>query len=146
MISASFPSLLQSFFTDRLLRQREASPHTIAGYRDSFRLLLKFAKERLHKNHPNFASKTSMLPSLVFSSITWRALAKTALAPGMSGWVRSTLFSGTWLWKSPRMPCIASGSWRCPINATNNARSISSIGKRPMRCSLLQILPLLPPG
>ena len=50
MISASFPSLLQSFFTDRLLRQRQASPHTIAGYRDSFRLLLKFAKERLHKS------------------------------------------------------------------------------------------------
>ena len=50
MIAASFPSLLQSFFTDRLLRQRQASPHTVAGYRDSFRLLLKFAKQRLHKS------------------------------------------------------------------------------------------------
>jgi site-specific recombinase XerD len=49
MISASLPSLLQSFFTDRLLRQRQASPHTIAGYRDSFRLLLHFVKERLGK-------------------------------------------------------------------------------------------------
>jgi integrase/recombinase XerD len=49
MISAGFPSLLQSFFTDRLLRQRQASPHTIAGYRDCFRLLLQFAKERLRK-------------------------------------------------------------------------------------------------
>ena len=49
MISTSFPSLLQSFFTDRLLRQREASSHTIAGYRDCFRLLLQFAKERLGK-------------------------------------------------------------------------------------------------
>ena len=49
MIDASFPSLLQSFFTDRLLCQRAASPHTIAGYRDCFRLLLKFAKERLRK-------------------------------------------------------------------------------------------------
>src|SRR5438445_7236206 len=49
MISASLPSLLQSFFTDRLLRQRQASPHTIAGYRDCFRLLLQFAKERLGK-------------------------------------------------------------------------------------------------
>jgi integrase/recombinase XerD len=49
VISASFPSLLQSFFTDRLLRQRGASPHTIAGYRDCFRLLLQFAKERLCK-------------------------------------------------------------------------------------------------
>jgi len=44
-----FPSLLQSFFTDRLFRQRRASPHTIAGYRDSFRLLFRFAKERLGK-------------------------------------------------------------------------------------------------
>ena len=49
MISASFPSLLQSFFTDRLLRQRQASPHTIAGYRDCFRLLLQFSKKRLGK-------------------------------------------------------------------------------------------------
>src|SRR5207302_1953359 len=49
MISASFPSLLQSFFTDRLLRQRQASPHTVATYRDCFRLLLQFAKERLGK-------------------------------------------------------------------------------------------------
>jgi site-specific recombinase XerD len=49
VIASSFPSLLQSFFTDRLLRQRQASPHTIAGYRDCFRLLLRFAKERLGK-------------------------------------------------------------------------------------------------
>jgi integrase/recombinase XerD len=49
MISASFPFLMQSFFTDRLLRQRQASPHTIAGYRDCFRLLLQFAKERIGK-------------------------------------------------------------------------------------------------
>ena len=43
MIAASFPALLQSFFTDRLLRQRQASAHTIACYRDTFRLLLRFA-------------------------------------------------------------------------------------------------------
>jgi integrase/recombinase XerD len=49
MTSAGLQSLLQSFFTDRLLRQRQASPHTIAGYRDSFRLLLQFAKQRLGK-------------------------------------------------------------------------------------------------
>ena len=46
----SFPVLLQSFFTERLIRQRQASPHTIASYRDCFRLLLSFAKNRLHKN------------------------------------------------------------------------------------------------
>lgn len=47
MIAASFQSLLQSFFMDRLLRQRQASPHTISGYRDTFRLLLQFAAKRL---------------------------------------------------------------------------------------------------
>jgi integrase/recombinase XerD len=36
------PPLLQAFFLDRLARQRNASPHTIASYRDSFKLLLAF--------------------------------------------------------------------------------------------------------
>ena len=40
---------LQAFFTDRLLSQRQASSHTIAAYRDSFRLLLRFAADRTHK-------------------------------------------------------------------------------------------------
>ena len=38
--------LLQAYFTDRLARQRDASPHTIASYRDSFRLLLTFLHEQ----------------------------------------------------------------------------------------------------
>jgi integrase/recombinase XerD len=41
--------LLQAFFTDRLLAQRRASSHTIAGYRDTFRLLLGFATTRTGK-------------------------------------------------------------------------------------------------
>lgn len=41
--------LLEAFFTDRLCRQRQASPHTISAYRDTFRLLLRFAGERLRK-------------------------------------------------------------------------------------------------
>lgn len=44
-----FAELLQSFFTDRLMHQRQASPHTIASYRDTFRLLLRFADQRLGK-------------------------------------------------------------------------------------------------
>lgn len=41
--------LLQRFFTQRLMSQRQASPHTIASYRDTFRLLLTFVRERLQK-------------------------------------------------------------------------------------------------
>jgi len=45
----TFPALLESFFTRRLIQQRQASPHTISSYRDSFRLLLQFAHKRLAK-------------------------------------------------------------------------------------------------
>jgi integrase/recombinase XerD len=47
--TSSFPAVLESFFTDRLMRQRQASPYTIASYRDSFRLLLEYAQRRLGK-------------------------------------------------------------------------------------------------
>lgn len=45
----SLAPLLQTFFSERLQRQRQASPHTIAAYRDAFRLLLCFAEKRLGK-------------------------------------------------------------------------------------------------
>ena len=47
--STSFPVLLTRFFSQRLIQQRHASPHTISSYRDTFRLLLQFAKIRLSK-------------------------------------------------------------------------------------------------
>jgi integrase/recombinase XerD len=37
---------MQAFFTGRLIAQRRASPHTIAAYRDTLRLLLGFAAQR----------------------------------------------------------------------------------------------------
>jgi site-specific recombinase XerD len=47
--TSSFAPLLERFFTQRLMQQRQVSPHTISSYRDTFRLFLKFAQERLHK-------------------------------------------------------------------------------------------------
>jgi integrase/recombinase XerD len=38
---------LQAWFADRLIRERNASPHTIASYRDTIRLLLTYASQRL---------------------------------------------------------------------------------------------------
>src|ERR1035438_6871476 len=46
---ASFAPLLEHFFTHRLMQQRQASPHTISSYRDTFRQFLKFAERRLHE-------------------------------------------------------------------------------------------------
>ena len=48
--SATLAVLLECFFTQRLMNQRQASPHTISSYRDTFRLLLRFAQQRLHKS------------------------------------------------------------------------------------------------
>ena len=41
--------MLEKFFIQRLMHQRQASVHTIASYRDTFRLLLEFVQRRLHK-------------------------------------------------------------------------------------------------
>jgi site-specific recombinase XerD len=45
----SLAPLLERFFTQRLMQQRQVSPHTIGSYRDTFRQFLKFARQQLHK-------------------------------------------------------------------------------------------------
>ena len=42
--------LLQSFFTKRLMQEKQVSHHTISSYRDTFRLLLKLLTANLQKN------------------------------------------------------------------------------------------------
>lgn len=54
-VQPNFSALLQPFFTDRLLGQCNASPHTIASYRDTFRLLLEFAQEHLGQSPSTLA-------------------------------------------------------------------------------------------
>ncbi len=61
----TFASLLEAFFTDRLMRQRQASPNTIASYRDTFRLLLRYLQE-----HRNKRPSTIVLSDLSASTIT----------------------------------------------------------------------------
>ncbi len=42
-VPAEFATLIQRFFAERLLQQQNASPRTVAAYRDTFRLLLSYA-------------------------------------------------------------------------------------------------------
>lgn len=46
---SSLAPLLETFFLDRLVKQQRASPHTVAAYRDTFRLLLGFLELRLQR-------------------------------------------------------------------------------------------------
>ena len=59
-----FPGLLERFFTQRLIAQRRVSSHTIASYRDTFRLLLQFVEKRLHKP-PSRLALTDLDPSVI---------------------------------------------------------------------------------
>jgi integrase/recombinase XerD len=52
---------LQAWFTDRLITQRNASPRTIIAYRDTFRLLLRYAYETTGKQPATWTSPTSTL-------------------------------------------------------------------------------------
>jgi site-specific recombinase XerD len=69
--NVSVAPLIQSFFTTRLMQQKQVSPHTISSYRDTFRLLLKFLSRRLRQapshlclEHINAAAITAFLHEL----------------------------------------------------------------------------------
>ena len=62
--TASFAFLLESFFMQRLIKQRCASPHTIRSYRDTFHLLLQFTVSKLHKQ-PSALSITDIDAPLI---------------------------------------------------------------------------------
>ena len=57
----SFPALLQQFFLERLIQQRNASTQTVASYRDSFCLLLRFAKSHLGKAPERLTDRKSVV-------------------------------------------------------------------------------------
>jgi integrase len=70
MMINTFPALLQSFFTDRLFQQWRASVHTVASYRDAFRLLLRFANEKLGKE-PSVLSMKDLTPDFISSFLEY---------------------------------------------------------------------------
>jgi len=45
----TLPALIERFFIERLMHQQQVSPHTLASYRDTFRLLLVFVQKHLGK-------------------------------------------------------------------------------------------------
>lgn len=62
---SNFAPLLERFFTQRLMQQRQASPHTISSYRDSFCQLLAFVQRRVHKPPAKLALEDIDAPLIV---------------------------------------------------------------------------------
>jgi site-specific recombinase XerD len=69
-MSALAPTL-QAFFTDRLMRQRQASSHTLSSYRDTMKLLVRFAAER-RKVQPVQLEISDLDPALISAFLDHR--------------------------------------------------------------------------
>jgi len=63
--ATSLAPLLENFFTQRLMQQRQASPHTISSYRDTFRQFLTFAQQRLHQSPSRLSFEQIDAPLIV---------------------------------------------------------------------------------
>ena len=64
----TFPTLLQRFFTQRLMQQKRVSAHTISSYRDTFRMLLLFAQKRL-RTPPDKLPLKIVVPGFIISEL-----------------------------------------------------------------------------
>jgi len=62
----TFPALVQTFFAEYLIQQRELSPHTIATYRDAFMLFLDFAQTHCAKS-PTALALADITPELILA-------------------------------------------------------------------------------
>jgi integrase/recombinase XerD len=62
--------VLEAFFTDRLMTQQAASPHTIASYRDTFRLLLRYLHDQ-HGRQPARLDFADLDAPVIGGFLTW---------------------------------------------------------------------------
>jgi len=116
-MSALAPTL-QAFFTDRLARQRQASPHTIAAYRDAIKLLLTFAAQQTGKPPSRLDIADLDAPLIGGSSTSWKPAAATAPGPATPGWQPSTRYSVTPRCATPKTPRSSPGYWRSRPSAS----------------------------
>ena len=123
MSASTFAALLQGFFTDRLLRQMRASPNTVSSYRDTFRLLLRFATDRLEKT-PSELSLADIEPSLLLDFLDWLEAERSSTARTRANRTSSTS-SSTAAPSGPsafRSPTDATSGWRLSDRSTVTSR------------------------
>jgi site-specific recombinase XerD len=76
--SCNVAALIERYFTERLMRQRNVSANTIASYRDTFRLLFMFAQASLRKPPSTWPSTIWMCLSSARSLLISRRSAAPA--------------------------------------------------------------------
>ena len=86
---------VEAFFTQRLAVQRDASPHTVAAFRDTLRLLLVSPTIAPANRPPGSTSATSTPRWSRRSSPIWKPSGTTACPPATPGSPPSTRYSAT---------------------------------------------------
>ncbi len=85
-----FAGLIQRFFLQRLIQQRNASPDTVAAYRDTFRLLLNYLEQHRHKSPENLSLDDFDAPVVSEQLTLGFALDPLARDPGPGAAARSS--------------------------------------------------------
>jgi hypothetical protein len=133
-MSALAPTM-QAFFTERLQRQRQASPNTIAAYRDTFRLLLAFAEQQIGKT-PSQIRVADLDAELIGAFLIISSTsAPTAPPRATRGWRRSARCLTTPRSGTPSTPTRSRACWRSRPNAARRPSSRSYLRRRSTRCS-----------
>src|SRR5829696_260945 len=132
---------MQAFFTERLIGQRQASAHTIAAYRDAFRLLLVFAQQRtgiephaLDIDDLDAALVTAFLDQLERDRNNNPRTRNARLAAVRSLYRYAAL-------RHPEHAATLARVLAIPPNATTARSSATSTSRRLRRCSPLPIRP-----
>jgi integrase len=144
-MSALAPAL-QAYFTDRLMGQRQASPNTIAAYRHTFRLLLRFATERTgtQPSDLDIAALDAPLVAAFLEHLEQERGNSTATRNNRLAAIHS-LFAYLAL-HHPSTPPRSSGYSRSRPNGPSATCSPTSPSPRSTRCSPPAIRPPGPAG
>jgi hypothetical protein len=121
-MSALAPTL-EAFLADRLMIQRGASPNTIASYRDTFRLLLRFAAEQTAKR-PSDLDFSDLDARLIGAFLEHLEVGRhNSVRTATTGSPPSTRCSATRRFVIPSTPPPSSGSSPSP---SSSSRATSS--------------------
>ncbi len=132
-MSALAPTL-EAFFTERLFQQRKASPHTVAAYRDTFRLLLGSSSSGSANHRPISSCVTSTHRSLApFWSIS-KGRDTTACGPEMPASPHCTRSFVSPPCVNPLTPRSSSECLRYLPSESTVLSSLSSAGQKSMHC------------
>ena len=143
-MSALAPTL-QAFFTDRLIRQRHASPHTIAAYRDTLRLLLALRRATAPARQPSQLDIADLDAPLIGAFLDHLEHERGNSVRTRNARLAAihSLFRYAALRHPEHAATHRSGCWRSRPNAPTARSSPSSPSPRSTRCSPP---PTAPPG